>query len=56
MKRGLYNLLSSFYESIKNNLPPPIPYNQILMSSRIIGEIIKQVFPAASGILPKGTK
>ena len=44
MKQGLYNLLRLFYQSIVNNTPPPISYNQIIMSSRIIDEIISQIY------------
>jgi predicted dehydrogenase len=44
MKQGLYNLLRLFYQSIINNTPPPIPYNQIILSSRIIDEIISQIY------------
>lgn len=44
MKRGLYNLINLFYGSIKGNYPPPIPYDQILLSSRIIDSIIHQIY------------
>lgn len=45
MKRGLYNLIDLFYKSIETNSPPPIPYEQILLSSRIIDSIISQIYP-----------
>ncbi len=45
MKRGLYNLLRLFYQSIINNTPPPIPYNQILLSARIMADIVSQIYP-----------
>lgn len=45
MKRGLINLVSSFYKSIETNSPPPIPYEQILLSSRIMDLIIDQIYP-----------
>lgn len=54
MKRGLYNLINSFYDSIGNNLPPPIPYNHILLNTKIIDEIIKQVYPKAFGTVSEG--
>jgi len=44
MKRGLYNLLELFYKSIANDTPPPIPYDQIILCSRIIDEIISQIY------------
>lgn len=43
MKRGLFNLIKMFYESIKNNSKPPIPYEQIMMSSKIMDSIICQI-------------
>lgn len=45
MKRGLYNLIRLFYQSIENDSAPPIPYNQILLCSRIIDSIILQLYP-----------
>lgn len=56
MKRGLFNLISSYYKSVENNLPPPIPYDQILMNSKIIDEIIYQVYPDASATVTEGIK
>ncbi len=44
LKRGLYNLIRLFYQSIEQDAPPPIPYNQIILSSRIIDEIINQIY------------
>ena len=44
MKRGLYNLINLFYKCIENNSKPPIPYEQILMSSKVIDSIIYQVY------------
>jgi predicted dehydrogenase len=41
---GMPLLIESFYESIINNQPPPIPYSQIESVSYIMEEIIKQVF------------
>jgi len=45
MKQGLYNLLRLFYQSIINDTPLPIPYNQILLSARIMDDIISQIYP-----------
>ena len=44
MKRGLYNLIQLFYQSIEKDLPPPIRYSQILLCSRIIDSIISQIY------------
>ncbi len=44
MKRGLYNLIDLFYKSIENDTEPPIPYEQILMCSRVIDSIICQLY------------
>lgn len=45
MKRGLINLISLFYKSVEADGPPPIPYEQILLSSRIMDSIIDQIYP-----------
>lgn len=44
MKRGLYNLINLFYQSIESNSPPPIPYEKIIQSSEIIDMITKQIY------------
>ena len=44
MKRGLYNLIQLFYQSIEKDLPPPIPYNQILLCSKIIDSTISEIY------------
>lgn len=45
LKRGLYNLIDLFYQSITKDLPPPIPYKQILLCSRTTDDIISQIYP-----------
>lgn len=40
---GLNRLLRSFYESIANDTPPPIPYGDILRVSAWLDEIFRQV-------------
>jgi predicted dehydrogenase len=45
--QGKRFLIRSFYESIANGTPVPIPYREILMTSRIIDEILVQLTPAA---------
>lgn len=44
MKRGLYNLIDSFYRSIIENGPPPIPYEHIILCSEIIDSINDQIY------------
>jgi len=44
MKRGLYNLINVFYQSIERDLPPPTPYSQIILCSKIIDLIISQIY------------
>lgn len=43
MGHGLKYLISSFYRSITENGPVPIPYPEILRTSRIMEDIISQV-------------
>jgi predicted dehydrogenase len=43
MFAGLNQLLSSFYDSILNDSPVPIPYCEILRVSRLTDEIIQQL-------------
>jgi hypothetical protein len=49
MKRGLYNLVQLFYKSIETDTPPPIPYAQIILSSRIMDSIISQIYLDSEG-------
>jgi len=44
LKRGLYNLIRLFYQSIERDAPPPIPYEKIELCSKIIDEIIEQIY------------
>lgn len=46
MKRGLYNLIWLFYQSIETDSQPPIPYDQIILSSKIMDSIISQIYGA----------
>jgi predicted dehydrogenase len=43
MKAGMKCLMESFYRSISEGKAPPIPYRQILLTSRIMDEIFKQL-------------
>jgi predicted dehydrogenase len=44
-KAGMKCLIESFYMAILKNGPPPIPYPEILMTSRIMDEIFRQITP-----------
>jgi len=41
---GKKHLIESFYRSITDGLPPPIPYREILLTSRIMDAIFEQVY------------
>ncbi len=42
-KAGMKYLIESFYDSIVKNTPPPIPYREILLTSRIMDAIFEQI-------------
>jgi len=44
MKAGLQNLIASFYRSISEDLPVPISYRDILLTTRIMDKIFAQVY------------
>ena len=39
-------LIERFYDSIRSNGPPPIPYREIILTARIMDEIFAQIYPA----------
>jgi len=43
MKSGMKHLIESFYQSIAENTPVPIPYREILMTARIMDSIFAQL-------------
>ena len=43
MKHGMKNLIEAFYRSIVDNTPVPIPYREILLTSRIMDAIFEQL-------------
>ena len=43
MKAGMKCLIESFYSSIEKETPPPIPYREILLTSRIMDDIFEQI-------------
>jgi predicted dehydrogenase len=42
---GMKELIERFYDSIRLNGPPPIPYREILLTARIMDEIFSQIYP-----------
>ena len=42
-KSGMKNLIESFYASVKNEAPVPIPYREILLTARIMDAIFAQL-------------
>lgn len=42
-KSGMKYLIESFYRSIRENTPPPVPYAEILRTSRIMDDIFQRV-------------
>lgn len=44
LKRGLFNLINAFYHSILEDCPPPIPYDKIILCSKIIDSINNQIY------------
>jgi predicted dehydrogenase len=40
---GLFRLINLFYRSISENTPPPIPYREILLTSRIMDAAFEQI-------------
>jgi hypothetical protein len=43
MDAGMKNLIEAFYGSIRSGGPPPIPYEQILLTGAIMDEVFRQV-------------
>ncbi|MGC1187154.1 MAG: Gfo/Idh/MocA family oxidoreductase [Candidatus Acidiferrales bacterium] len=43
MDAGMKNLIESFYQSIRQDTPPPIPYREILVTAKIMDAIFDQL-------------
>jgi len=43
MKSGMKFLIESFYRSVTEDIPPPIPYREIILTSRIMDSIFTQI-------------
>jgi predicted dehydrogenase len=44
MKSGLRHLIESFYRSINDNSPVPIPYREIILTTKIMDSIFSQIY------------
>jgi predicted dehydrogenase len=51
MKSGMKSLIESFYRSITDGTPPPVPYREILLTARIMDTIFEQICPKSFGVL-----
>jgi predicted dehydrogenase len=49
MNEGMKDLIERFYRSIVEDQPVPIPYREILLTSRVMDEIFTQLAEASSG-------
>jgi hypothetical protein len=45
MKSGMKFLIESFYTSITESRPVPIPYREILLTAKIMDQIFTQIVP-----------
>jgi predicted dehydrogenase len=41
---GMKELIERFYNSIRSDSPPPIPYREIILTARIMDEIFSQIY------------
>ena len=44
-KAGMHCLISSFYDAITHDSPPPVPYREILLTARMMDKIFAQLLP-----------
>jgi predicted dehydrogenase len=49
---GMKELIERFYQSIRGNGPPPIPYREILLTARIMDEVFRQVYAKPVALEP----
>jgi len=45
-------LIERFYNSIRRDGPPPIPYREIILTARIMDEIFAQIYPVGKAHKP----
>ena len=50
MKSGMKYLIESFYRSINDGTPPPIPYREIVLTARIMDAIFAQLNGTSSAV------
>ena len=43
---GMKELMERFYDSIRTDMAPPIPYREILLTARMMDEIFAQIYPS----------
>jgi hypothetical protein len=43
---GMKELIERFYQSIREKTAPPIPYREIVLTTKIMDEIFKQAYPS----------
>ncbi|HEY7322775.1 MAG TPA: Gfo/Idh/MocA family oxidoreductase [Candidatus Binatia bacterium] len=41
---GMKELIERFYDSVRSGAPPPIPYREIILTSRIMDEVFAQIY------------
>lgn len=44
MNYGMIQLIKRFYQCIENDDPPPIPYREILLTTKMMDEIFQQIY------------
>lgn len=49
MKSGMKRLIETFYQSIRDDQPVPIPYREIILTSRLMDRIFAQIHAEGSG-------
>src|ERR1035438_1199128 len=55
MKSGMKHLIESFYRSIVEGAPVPIPYREILLTARIMDSIFAQLDGKPSQLVGRGS-
>src|SRR5207245_4496414 len=48
---GMKELIERFYNSIRGESLPPIPYREIILTARIMDEIFAQIYPAPKQVV-----
>jgi predicted dehydrogenase len=53
---GMKELIERFYNSIRSNDRPPIPYREIILTARIMDEVFAQIYNNQTGNLVRAVK